>query len=397
MAMPTVLHSVLVAAAGEVADVTLAEGRIARIETVKAAPSGVLLPLLADAHVHLDKTFTQARVEGEVNSLFDAIELMERDKENWTPADIRKRAERALARAYRHGTGFMRSHVDWAGPEAPAAWRVLNELKGEWKGRIELELAALAPLDLFADHGEAIAAEVARSGGVLGAFVYRNEALTEKIARVFALADRHDLELDFHVDEGLEVEANGLEAIIAETRRRRFAGRVLCGHACSLSLSAPDERRRILDAGAEAGIGLVILPSTNLYLQDRDTHLAPRLRGIAPAKEARAAGIEVMFASDNCRDPFYPHGDYDLLDIFRLAVLACHLDEDAWLDSIAGIPRRWAGAAAADWAPGAPADFVLVAAEGIADLVARPSAQRTVYRAGRRVEEKAPELEFDHG
>lgn len=375
-------HHNIVVKDGFVADVVPANpGNVGK------ASGGFVTPLLADVHVHLDKTHTIQRIKAgnpvPIQSLFDAIALMEEDRPNWTAADIRARAGRALEAAFAHGVGAVRSHVDWVTPDVPAGWPVLCELREEWKGRVDLQPAALVLGDIVPEAGSAIAARVAADGGVFGAFFYRNADLAAKVETMFSLAARHDLTLDFHVDEGLEPEADGFSLIIDATSRFDMAGRVLCGHACSLSLRAPDELERILAAGARAGVGLVVLPTTNLYLQDRGTNRTPRLRGLAPLKEARAAGMEVMTASDNVGDAFYPYGDYDPLSVLRLAVPSAHLEPDAWLDSITSLPSRWCGSSnSRPVEKGMPADFIWHAAADMGDLISRPRSERIVYRAG---------------
>jgi cytosine deaminase len=372
-------------------DIVVKDGVVA--DVVPAGPAvvetgaGFVTPLLADAHVHLDKTHTIARIRAgspaPIESLFDAIALMEEDRPNWTAADIRVRASRALEAAFAHGVGVVRSHVDWVSPDMPAAWPVLCELRKEWKGRVDLQIAALLRGDLVPEAGAEIAAQVRRDEAVFGAFFYRNADLATKVGTMFALAAHHDLKLDFHVDEGLEREADGLSLIIDATARFGMAGRVLCGHACSLSLRSEDEVKRIVDAGARAGVGLVVLPTTNLHLQDRGTGRTPRLRGLAPLKEARAAGMDVMIASDNVGDAFYPYGDYDPLSVLRLAVPVAHLEPDAWLDSITSLPARWCGSdLAMPIAKGMPADFIWHAATDMGDLISRPRSERIVYRRG---------------
>ncbi|MDH6233435.1 cytosine deaminase [Mesorhizobium soli] len=368
-------------------DLVVAGGRIADLVPSLETKGGVVTPLFADVHVHLDKTYTISRIGAEANArvecLFDAIALMEQDRPNWTAADIRARASLALEAAYRQGVGAMRTHIDWVSHEVPEAWPVLVELRQEWKGRIDLQLAALIHGDIVPDAGAAIAARVKEDKAVFGAFFYRNADLATKVETMFALAAAHDLDLDFHVDEGLDPEADGLSLIIDAAERHRMAGRVLCGHACSLTLRSADELERILAAGAKAGVALVSLPTTNLYLQDRATGRSPRQRGIAPLKEARKAGMTVMLASDNVRDAFYPYGDYDPLSVLRLAAPAGHLEPEDWLDSITTLPARWcASSIATPVAKGMPANFVWHAASDLGDLISRPQAQRIVYRGG---------------
>lgn len=86
---------------------------------------------------------------------------------------------------------------------------------------------------------------------------------------------------------------------------------------CSLSTREPAEVTAVIDLLLEAGIGVVSLPMCNLYLQDRPAGRTPRRRGVTLLHELAAAGVPVMLASDNCRDPFYAFGDHDLLEVFR--------------------------------------------------------------------------------
>jgi cytosine deaminase len=363
-------------------DIAVGGGRIAALTPSASDGGGLVLPLLADIHTHLDKTFTASRMPARATSLFHAIEMMQADAALWDEADLRRRSSRGLDRAYRHGTALMRSHVDWYGATPPAAWNVLRDLAGEWRERIHLELASLTPLDLFAEIGEAVAGEVKAAGGVLGAFIYRNDDLEVRLSQVFDLAEKHDLLLDFHVDEGLEIEARGIDAIVAQTGRRGLAGRVLCGHGCALSVRDPAEVDDLLASAGAAGLGLTVLPGCNAYLQDAKPGRTPRLRGLAPLHEARAAGLAVMIGSDNVRDAFFPFGDYDLFDAFRGAVLLGHLQPEDWLEAVSETPARWMGRSLA-LAEGGPADFIRLDAEDLTDALSRPRADRQVWRSGR--------------
>lgn len=380
-ANPTVLRGVALAGRADRVDLALRAGRIASITRSSKRDGGLALPLMSDAHVHLDKTFVAHRLPRQAATLVEAIEISELDKAGWDANDIRSRASRALNSAYLYGTGRMRSHVDWNGPEVPIAWPVLNELRAEWRGRVELQLAALIPLDLVPEAGESIAARVAADRGVLGAFVYRNASLPANVARLFDLALRYDLALDFHVDEGLEPEAQGIDAIIEAAAARGFGARVVCSHACALSVRPGDVVRALLERLGAAGVSLCVLPTTNASLQNRTPGRTPRHRGIAPLQEARAAGVPVILASDNCRDAFYPWGDYDLWDVFRAAAPWAHLDPVTWLDAITDVPASLFDAAPG-FVEGAAADFILFEADGIDDAVSRPLCKRQVWRHG---------------
>jgi cytosine/creatinine deaminase len=360
----------------------IAGGRIARIAPMPGPAEWQALALPVDPHVHLDKTFLWPRARPAAPGLFPAIEANLADRAHWTPDDIRARAGRALAEAARAGMGALRSHVDWVEPGVPLAWDVLGDMAAD--APVTLQRAPLVSIDLLGDpdQGPPVAAHVAATGdGVLGAFLYRHAGYPEKLARIFRLAADHGLRLDFHVDEGLEPEAQGLDEIIRLTALHGMGGRVLCGHACSLSVRPEADVARLLDGMARAGVALCVLPATNLWLQDSAPGRTPRLRGLAPLHEARAAGVSVMFGADNVSDPFYPFGSYDALEILRLACTAAHLDPAAWLDAITTAPARALGLPATPIEPGAPADILLVRGSDWHDALRRP-AQRRIIRQG---------------
>ncbi|HVG49116.1 MAG TPA: amidohydrolase family protein [Rubellimicrobium sp.] len=370
-----------------VARLTVEEGRIAAVEAVDGPARAVALPLPVDPHLHLDKTYTAQRCRASEPGLFGAIAAMERDKIRWTEEDLRARMGRALGEIRAAGYGAVRSHVDWPEAAEPLAWRILAEIAEERAG-LAVQRAALVPIDLLGDPeaGPPIAARVAETGGVLGAFVYRNEDLAAKLGRVFSLAERYGLRLDFHVDEGLDPEARGLDLIADLTARSEMSGRVLCGHACSLSVLPEEEMRRSLDTAARAGLALTVMPTTNLHLQDMSPGRSPRRRGLAPMQEGRSAGLSLCLGIDNVRDPFYPHGAYDPMHVLRLAVLAAQLAPGEWLDAITTAPARAMGLPEPTLAPGAPANLLLIAARDWNEAVSDPRVPVRVIRAGRETD-----------
>jgi cytosine/creatinine deaminase len=367
---------------GRAARLTLAKGRIAAIDPVPGPATGTVIPLPVEAHVHLDKAFTIARCRPDAPGLFGAIEAMAQDKANWTPPDLRARIGAGMAEAWAAGCRAIRSHIDWTGPEVPLAWDIATEVAQDWQDRMPLIRSSLSGIDLLGDPdlGPKIAARVARDGQVLGAFVYRHPDLDTRVPFVFDLAERHGLRLDFHVDEGLEAEAMGLDLIVAEATRRGMGERVLCGHGCSLSIR-PDAARAV-EALARSGIALTVMPTTNLFLQDMTPGRSPRLRGLAPAQELRAAGVPVILGTDNVCDPFYPLGIHDPLESLRLAIPAAHLAPDDWADAVTSAPAHALGLAPQHLAVGEPADFLLFPAPDLVTALARPGVPRQIWRAG---------------
>lgn len=185
----------------------------------------------------------------------------------------------------------------------------------------------MAAIDAFADLAAAarIAGQVAREGGVLGAWLLHHAGRKEGLAQIFRQADAHGLRLDFHVDEGQDPNLDGPELIAEAALATGFQGPVLCGHAVSLMNLSGDALDRGLDRIARAGIALCALPMTNLYLQSRSSG-TPDRRGIPRLAEAAAAGITTCPGTDNVQDAFYPPGRHDPLLTLATAVPALHLD-----------------------------------------------------------------------
>lgn len=357
-------------------------------------------PTFVDMHTHLDKSHLGRRVQNPDRTLLGAVGATRGDHANWTEEDLRGRATFALRCAYAHGTSAMRSHLDALGPQSGAVWRVMTELRREWAARIGLQFVAMAPIGFYLDDGAAaFAARAAEHGALLGGVTKligvpperQAETLSRSLAALFDLAVAHDLDIDLHVDESLDPQADTLLAVAEATIRHGYEGRVTCGHCCSLSVMSDARKQAILEQCAEAGIGLVSLPLVNSWLQDRHASSTPLRRGVAPLQEAAALGIPVALASDNCGDPFHPFGDYDLLEVLRETTRTAHLEEvtPGWAAAVTTVPAARMGRDVTLRA-GATADLVLFSARSMSELLSRPQSDRVVLRAGRPVNSELP-------
>lgn len=352
----------------------------------------VVLPTFIDSHVHLDKAYIVRRTGIPVGGLLDAVKLSGADAVNWTAEDLHGRMSKALERAYGHGTSALRTHLDTPTlPADNAAWQVFEALRQEWRGRIEMQAVALMAIERVDEAGDYAerCRQIAARNGVLGAFVAPRMATAERLDALFGFAADAGLDVDFHVDETLDPAAKALELICDSILRTRFAGTVVAGHCCSLGTMAGEDRDRIVAKVAQAGVHVISLPYSNLFLQDRALDATPVRRGITAARELRAAGGSIHFASDNVQDPFYPYGDYDMVEVFRSAVRAAHLDSEIadWL------VRQFRSASAAcgfgdqgRLAAGSPANLVVFDVHDLYDLMSASPCERVVLRDGRPVQ-----------
>ncbi len=379
--------------------------RIAGLDSADPAAldvgAGLVLPRFVDGHTHLDKGHILHRAPNPDGTFTAARTTVAADREaRWTADDVRTRMDFALRCAYAHGTAAIRTHIDSLGPQTAISWPVFDEIRADWKGRIELQAAALCPAELAIDDPgqfKSIVATAARYGGSIGGLTFMGARPGDKLDRaldiVCAAARANGLGLDFHVDESASPDALTLEPIARAVIRNRFAGRVIAGHCCSLALAPDDDRRRIVGLLGEAGIAVVSLPLVNMYLQDRQAGRTPRWRGVAPLHELAAAGVPVMVASDNTRDPFHAYGDLDFLEVFREATRILHLDHGA-SDWSALLGPATAAALGFETSGkirvGGRADLVIVGARDLWELCTRPWSERIVLVGGRRIDRTLP-------
>jgi len=388
-------------------DILIDQGRIAAmapsgLDSFGDAPrlalaGGIVLPLFVDAHTHLDKGNIWPRAANPTGVFERALATVIEDRAaHWTAADVAARMEFSLRAAYAHGASAIRTHIDSVGPQTRISWPVLAEARERWRGKIELQASPLFIIDLALDpaHMADVEAMVGEHGsGILGAATPIGMRVREGLDVVFGLAERKGWDLDFHVDETADPAARSLGVIAEMALARKFQGRILVGHCCSLTRQDDDEMRRTIDTVARAGISVVSLPMCNMFLQDRHAGRTPRWRGVTALHELRAAGVNVMIASDNTRDPFYAYGDLDMMEVWREGVRILHLDYPVadWATVVFDAPARAIGVEAPVLRVGAPADMILTRARDFTELFARPQSDRAVLRAGVELVARAPD------
>ncbi len=378
---------------------TLADGKIAapapgaQVLDMKGA---MVFPAFVDMHTHLDKGHIWPRTPNPDGSFDGAINAVSNDKTGrWGADDLRPRMEFSLKCAYAHGTRAIRTHLDQFDPKHDASWPLFAEIRAEWAGRIDLQAACLSNCEIVEDTETftRVANLVAQHGGVLGGLTVPSDRLDAQLLTFFGAAQDRGLTVDFHVDETMDPEVNTLRNIAQCVLDHGFDMPVVVGHLCSLSTMPEDVAMETLDLVAKAGLHVVSLPMCNLYLQDRHGARTPRNRGITLVHEMKARDINVSFASDNTRDPFYAYGDMDMLEVMREATRIGHLDhsDPDWTNAFLGNPATACGFAAPSLAPGAPADLVICRAREWTELFARPQADRIVLRGGVQIDRTLPD------
>ncbi len=385
-------------------DIEIADGRVAAI----APPSGdtadgdidldggQVWPCFADIHTHLDIGHIWTRAPNVDGSLWTAVDTVAGDRDaRWSAADLRARMEFGLRSSYAHGTRAIRTHLQSPPNQAATSWGVFRELREDWRGRIDLQGVNLLMVEEFRDgKSDAIIDLVAESGGIVGAVLFMIPDIDDVLDHIFRLAADRSLDLDLHVDESIDERDKTLRHVAEAAQRNKYAGRIQCGHCCSLAVQSTEDADRTLDLLAETGIAIVSLPMCNIYLQDRQPERTPRQRGVTLVREMAARGIPVSFASDNCRDPFYGYGDHDMIEVFTQAVRITHIDlpMGAWPRSVTATPIEVMDLAGPGLIEtGQPADLVLFNGRGYSELLARPQSDRVVLRDGVAIDSTPPD------
>jgi len=317
-------------------DIGVVDGRIAAIgpdlgpaRRDEAANGRLVLPGFVDSHLHLDKSCILDRCTAE-GALADAIAEVARLKRDFSEDDVYARAETTLVKAILQGTMRIRSHVEIDPRVGLRSFAALKRLQRDYAWAADLELCVFPQEGLLNDPGtEELLVEACEMGAdLIGGCPYTDSDPHAHVERVFAIAERFDLDIDFHLDFDLDPGWMHLDAVIAATERAGWAGRVAVGHVTKLSALPSAALTAIGNRLAAAGVAVTVLPATDLFLMGRKhDHNVPR--GVAPAHRLAELGVTCSLATNNVLNPFTPFGDGSLNRIANLYANVAQLGRKA--------------------------------------------------------------------
>lgn len=374
-------------------DVTIRDGRFTRIAPtgtpadhglVEIDASGWLaLPPFAEPHIHLDKALTVDRAPNRSGDLAGAIDAWLAHRPLVDYDDVYERARRMLQTTSLNGVAVLRTHVDTGIGASLGAVEALVDLRRELRGTIDVQIVAGHGLPVTGPQGEEGTA-LLRQALELGADAVGGapslDADPVGAYRILsAVAHEHGVPLDLHVDETLDPRSFLLGAIAADAARARVP--ITVGHIVSLAVQDAGTRRETSARLADAGVGVVTLPQTNLFLQGRGEGPV-RPRGLTALGDLYEAGVNVAAGSDNIADPFNPLGRADPLETASLLIASAHLDLATALTAIGDGARTLLGVPPSGISVGAPADLLAVRADSLAFAVAQAPPDRVLWRSG---------------
>jgi cytosine deaminase len=380
---------------GSLADLGCREGRIAAIGDLAgratrtiACGGRVATPGLVEAHLHLDKALLSERTPSVEGTLAEAIRLTADAKRRFTAEDIQRRARALLDMAVRAGTTAIRGHVEVDPTVGLMGLEAILPLRAEYASALDLQVCAFAQEGVLNLAGEEqLLAEALRLGAdLVGGCPYTDTDPLGQIDAIFRLAKEFDVDADFHVDFFDEPDHLHLRAVAARAQAAGWQGRVAVGHATELAALPPAEQEQMAAALGAAGVGVIVLPATDLYLMGRKDVRNVR-RGLAPVKRLLAAGVAVAASSNNVQNAFTPVGNGSLPLMGYLLAVAAHMGTPQEMRQALGMltdqPARILRLPDYGLRPGARADLVVWEAERHEAILAAPAPPRLVVKRGR--------------
>jgi cytosine/creatinine deaminase len=335
-----------------------------------------MLPAFAEPHAHLDKAFLAERVVNRTGDLMGAIMAMEEARESITLADTIERASRAARLLLSNGCTAIRTHVDLTMAGGLTSVEALIAVREELRGEVEIQVAALCAWPSIglegADQRALLRDAIDQGIDVIGGCPHLETDPAAANDNFLAMAAVAGLPVDLHTDETLNPEMLAIEDLAERVVASGFPHAVTASHCVSLSMQPEARQHEIAAKVADAGISVVALPHTNLFLQGRDRQQAMP-RGVTAVKALRAAGVNVAAGADNLQDPFNPVGRGDPLETAGLMIMAAHVQPEDALHMVSTAARHAMGL-------GVSSSVVEVRATTVREAVAFGPAGRVLRR-----------------
>jgi cytosine/creatinine deaminase len=375
-----VLRNVRLKGYAALQDIGINDGRIAAIGRITAGAGRedeaiggrLVLPGFVDTHVHLDKSCLLCRCGNVGGGLKGAIAAVARLKQDYTVEDVYARGARTIETAIARGTMHMRSHVEVDPRAGLRSFEAMKRLRQDYAFALDLSICVFPQEGMLNDPGteELLEQALVEGADLLGGCPYTDSDPSGQMERLFAMATRHEVDLDFHLDFDLDPSWTHLEEICARTEAAGWQGRVAVGHATKLAAMDEAVFERQVARIAKAGVAVTALPSTDLYLNGRDAGFRA-VRGVAPVHVLKARGITTSIASNNILNPFTPFGDCSLLRMANLYANLMHLgpeDFAACLDLVSEDAARLMRIEDYGLTIGAKADIIIMDGEEEAEV-----------------------------
>jgi cytosine deaminase len=391
--------------AGELVDIGIEGGLIIAIERGLAAEAAVYdakgclaCPGLIETHIHLDKSRIIDRCAPQERSRLSPVTSVKPVKQSMTVEDVRARAERTLQQCIKHGTTRMRTQVEVDPGIGMRGFEGVQSLIADYKWAIDIEICVFPQEGLINYPGteELLIEGLRRGARVLGGAPRYDTDGAGQIRRIFELAREFDVDIDIHLDVGPTAEGMNIYLVRELTEKFRRGGRVVVGHMAKLSLLPPGEVAALARSLADTGVAVTVLPTTDLFLMGRNRDHAV-LRGVADANLLCEHGVSCSLSSNNILNPATPYGDCSLIRMANLYANVLQIDRPNELrqcfEMLTARSARLLNLPDYGFAPGRPADIVIIDAQSPEQAIAEIAQPLAVFKHGKQtVDWPAPSL-----
>ena len=306
----------------------------------------VLLPALVEPHAHIDKAYTADQYPNPATDFDGAIVASARSFTEATTEEIAARARRALFAFAAKGCLSVRTHVVVGTFFGMKAVEAVTGVVAQLSGLVDVQMVAHITPPVHGSEGRENRAllrdAIAMGATHVGGNPYWSDDPVHETHACLEEAATAGIGVDLHTDETMDPGCLTVMVLADAVKRTGFPHPVAASHCVSLGVQPPGTQRRVAEALAEAGVSVISLPQTNLYIQARGKEQA-KPRGLTALAALYRAGVRVAAGGDNIQDPFNPMGRADPLEAASLFVSAGQLDPATAFDAVATSARSVCG------------------------------------------------------
>ncbi|KUH38021.1 MULTISPECIES: amidohydrolase family protein [Streptomyces] len=348
---------------GRTVDVRLSSGRIEAVGTPGSLGAHgarvdlvgyLLLPAPAEPHAHAD-TALSGDVPGPVP---------------YAAEDVRRRATEATLLQLGHGATALRAHVRIGDVQGLASLEAALQTRRSLRGLADLTAVAVPRLltGVAGADGLAMLRDAVKMGAsVVGGCPDLDPDPAGYVEAVLEVAAEHGCPVDLHTDGDDPARLARLAAMAGGLRPGVSIGP--CG---ALSRLPADARARVADQLAAAGVTVVCLPQGGCS--------GTEVRGAAPVRLLRSAGVRIAAGSGALRDVANPVGRGDPLEAAYLLVSQGGLRPAEAYGAVSEAAREAMGLPAVRVEAGFPAELLAVRGERLAGVLSLAYSRIVVHR-----------------
>jgi cytosine deaminase len=277
-------------------------------------------PGLIESHFHLDKAMIVDRVPFQPNRMVrDHTKRTASIKHTFTLDDIYARAKATLEQCLLHGVTHMRTQVEVDPNVGLLGFEAIEQLRKEYAWAIDIQPCVFLQEGWTGVPGadENLVNCLDRGAPIIGGGIRYDKDGPGQIRRVFELAQRYDVDVDFHLDGGYEVNDLDYPQVCEITDRIQWQGRVAFGHGSKFSCMPVQQQAAVGKRLGESGVSLAVLAATDLFNSGRHMEHSV-IRGVTDANTLIEHGANCTISTNNVLNPFTPYGDCSLTRIANL-------------------------------------------------------------------------------